>query len=653
MKIQFFKLAKAVLLFCCYVTVLPVNASPPYPLEYWALRDVVSNVEVSPDGKNLALVKIPTRDGDPIIEVYKTDAMDEEPYRINSDPMEIQGFYWVSNDVLVMELRQKVREKIDGFNQGVYETLLASVDIKRKRMKKYDQAGAVVENVLPNKKNKIIFSYMPGGEESKIREAFRPRTYYELDLVSGNKKLLMRGKLSVGAVQFDGEGNAWLARGFDPATDEYVWYERVTNKSKWREIYRQSEDSFENFEVRGFDWKSPSIFFVMANNGDDKIGLWEFDVETKSFGEIIYRRNDVDVAGVRFHSNVWERPDQVVGVAYSKASVEIEYFDEVEAATHQQLSGVIPSAHYLRINSRSRNDSTMTIYNVGPRDPGSYYLLHKGRLNKVGSRQPLLEAQNLADVRYIEYKARDGSTIPAYVTIPNGEPPFPAVVMPHGGPFVSEVVLYDEWSQMLANNGYLVLQPQYRGSMGRGLNHYLSAFKGGGQGGYKMQDDKDDGMLYLVEQGLADPDRLAMYGWSYGGYAALVAASRKEQIYQCAIAGAAVSDNQMQVNYYRAHLRGAQKEEQLGMWDDSISPIAEASRVNIPLLLVHGSVDQRVPLKHAEKYRAELDKHQKNYKYVELDGADHFSNTLYFDHQKLLFESMISYLENDCGPSGL
>lgn len=168
-----------------------------------------------------------------------------------------------------------------------------------------------------------------------------------------------------------------------------------------------------------------------------------------------------------------------------------------------------------------------------------------------------------------------------------------------------------------------------------------------------MQDDKDDGALYLVEEGLADPNRMAMFGWSYGGYAALVAASRTPQIYQCVIAGAAVSDPNMQVNYYRFELRGTPALEQINMWDDSISPIKEVEKVNVPMLLIHGDVDQRVPLDHAKKYRKLLDKYNKNYKYLELKGADHFSNTWTYDHQRSIYTSMIDFLENDCGTMSL
>ena len=109
----------------------------------------------------------------------------------------------------------------------------------------------------------------------------------------------------------------------------------------------------------------------------------------------------------------------------------------------------------------------------------------------------------------------------------------------------------------------------------------------------------------------------------------------------------------MQVNYYRFLMRGAQRDEQLRMWDDSISPIKEVAKVNVPMLLIHGDVDQRVPPEHAKKYRKLLDKYNKNYKYLELEGADHFSSTLFYRHQIALYESMTDFLRNDCGPGGL
>lgn len=630
-------------------------SAEPYPLEYWALRDVFSNVQVSPDGKHLSLMKIATRDANPVLEVYDATDLKKEPFRLNADPMEITGYGWVGNDNIVVSFRQKVRDQIEGFNRGVYETKLALLDVKKEKIEQFREVNPGVENLLPGKPNKIIISFNPSGgkDVSRLERAFRPRAYYEFDLDKGRKKLLMQGQISMGNVEYDGDGNPWLARGYDDNDDEYTWFYRGVEDKGWEEIFRMHEDSFETFRVMGKDPEKPGTLLVLAHNGRDKTALWEFDIAGKKFGEMVYARNDVDIAGVRRHSNDWTHPDTIVGVSYNTDKTHVEYFDAVEGATYAQLESLLESAHNVYITSRSKDGKTLTVYNVGPNDPGSYYLIKDGALKAIGSKHPLLKSADLADVKYIDWKARDGRKIYGYVTIPKGEPPYPLVVLPHGGPFVPETIAYDEWGQVLANNGYMVLQPQYRGSRNYGLDYYMSSFKDGGQGGYKMQDDKDDGALHLVDKGLADKDRIAMFGWSYGGYAALVAASRTPQVYQCVIAGAAVSDTEMQVGYYSNRMEGASKLEQLNMWGDSVNPIDEVQKVNVPMLLIHGSVDQRVPPVHVRKYLSKLDKYNKNYKYVELEGADHFYSTLFYDHQIKLYTSMIDYLKNDCGPGGL
>jgi dipeptidyl aminopeptidase/acylaminoacyl peptidase len=176
-----------------------------------------------------------------------------------------------------------------------------------------------------------------------------------------------------------------------------------------------------------------------------------------------------------------------------------------------------------------------------------------------------------------------------------------------------------------------------------------SAYQNGSEAGYAMQDDKDDGALYLAEQGLADAKQMAMFGWSYGGYAALVAASRTPQIYQCTIAGAAVTDMVYQLNNYLTdlRLRGASKIQQVSYRKGAINPIDEVENINIPLLMIHGDVDQRVMPKHARLYLDKLDDAQKPYKMVWLEGADHFSNTLFYEHKIILYKELTEFLASD------
>ena len=638
---------------------LALAAAPePYPLEYWALRAVINNAQVSPDGRYLGLMKIPSKKANPIIEVYKTADLSKKPFVIGAKKMEVTNFYWASNKDIVFTIRQQVRDKIEGYNRGVFEEKIAIVDVINETMQKFDDINPTIESLLRHKPGKIIISFFEGdddGPASKLSEAFRPRAYWEFDLDRGSKRLLIRGKISLGNIDFDGEGNPILARGYSVAEDSYITYYREPGGSGWERLYTQHEDDPETFTAIGFDEASPGNMLVYANNGDDKVGLWSYDTKTRKFEELIYRRSDVDVWAIRLHSNRWQYPDTVTGISYFTDKLHYEYFDEIEGATYAQLARVIPFGHTVSIPSRSRDGNTMTILNTGPRDPGTYYLLKDGKLQAVGSKQPLLESENLADVEYITYKSRDGKIIPAYLTVPQGEPPFPLVVHPHGGPFVAEGIDYDERAQMLANNGYLVLQPQYRGSRNYGLDFYHAAFEDGGQIGHKMQDDKDDGAMFLVEQGLADPNRIAMYGGSYGGYAALIAASRTPQIYQCVIASSVVSDPIRQINYLRFSVIGdAWEDEQfIKSWDNAVSPVKETARVNVPILLIHGTVDQRTPPEQAKIYLKTLEKHNKNYKYVELKDADHFTNTWTFDHKQKMYGAILDFLANDCWPNGL
>ena len=659
MKFQHYKnrIGSVLLGACVGLAVFAQAETPePYPLNYWALREVISNVQLSPEGDRVSLLKIPSREADPILEIYDASDLSKDPFRVAADPMEIIDYGWVSNNAIGFFARQAVRRQIEGFNEGIFEYKFALLNVDTQKIRSFDQNEyARIANVLPGKPDHFVIeyqdqSYDDDGPRSR-NTAWRPASYWEYNAKTGTRKLLIRSKLRLGNIRFDPDGNPILASGYDERTGHYIRYHRAEDGG-WEEFHRLHEDEWEQFTPFDFDEENPELIYARAHNGENTAGIWLFNVETKQFIEPVYKRPDIDASGPIYHSNYWANPGIETGVVWYKDKRHIEYWDAEEKAIQSQLESVIPHAYNVNFE-RSRDGSTFLISNSGPRDPGTYYLLKDGKLQTIGSQLPLLDGDKLADVRYITYEARDGRMIPGYITVPNSEPPYPLVVMPHGGPFVSEVVDYDEWGQMLANNGYLVLQPQYRGSRLYGLDFYKSAFIDGGQGGYKMQDDKDDGALYLVEQGLADPDRIAMYGWSYGGYAALVAASRTPQIYQCVIAGAAVSDNNLQVNYYRFEFEGSAMIAQLNMWDDSISPINEVAKVNVPLLLIHGSVDQRVPPEHAERYRKELERHEKKFNYVELEGADHFYNTLWYDHQLKLYNSMIDYLQNDCGPGGL
>ncbi len=400
--------------------------------------------------------------------------------------------------------------------------------------------------------------------------------------------------------------------------------------------------------LAGFDPDNPERgYFINWAEGEDKAALFEFDFVTGQIGKKLFQDKDADVMGIQTHSIPGN--DKLVAAIYPGAKMERHWFDEDEKALYEALEQQIPHAHQISISSRSIDGKAMIVTNRGPRDPGSFWLVKDGQLAKLGSRNPLVNPDQLADVEYIRYPARDGRTIPAYVTKPKGKGPFPLIVLPHGGPMVNEVVTYDEWGQLLANQGYMVIQPQYRVTTGWGREHFLAGF---GEYGKAMQDDKDDGALYLVEQGLVDPDRIAMFGWSYGGYAALVAASRDPNIYQCTIAGAAVS-NWPKLKQVWGRGRDSAVDQYWLNTAYGVNPVDEVAKVNIPLLMVHGDVDRRVLYYHFTDYKKAFEKTGKDGQFITLDGADHFYATLMYTHQQQFFTKMLDYLANDCGPGGL
>ena len=640
----------------------------PYPPEIWAANPGMATVRVSPDGKYLSWISYEdaTSVDGPVILVFDISNEDGElelVLRQKAEHMQIQTYRWISPTSFVMALRAQVRRQTQGFNQGVFANRVALVNVAKKTMNTFDEGTGGIAHVLPHEPNKIMVSVQEGAATSgsRLASAYRPLAFYKLDLETGKKKLVIRAKPSQFALAFDPMGNPVRSLGFDENNEELVYYYRSEGSSQWTEYYRLHIDSYERFDPVGVDPQAKDHIFVIAHNGHDRAGFWSYDMANRRFAELVFRTSDDDPNPVPvddltpvFHTNEWEQLGEVTGIQYFAGKRTREFIDEVESAIYHQLTSVVKNSANLDILSRSTDGQTIVIFNEGPHDPGTYYLLHKGKLTVLGSLAPEIESDRLAAVEYKHWESTDGRRVYGYVTKPQGEPPFPLVVLPHGGPHVTERISYDPWAQMLANHGYLVLQPQYRGSHNYGLDFYKASFESKeSQAGRMMQADKDSGALFLVEQGLADGDRLAMVGWSYGGYAALIATIRDPQIYQCAVAGAAVSDPVMQLNNYRYGLQGAQKEEQFGTWLTAVSPIDEVEKVNIPLLLVHGSADARVSLDHVIKYRRQLDKYEKDYQYVELSNAAHIYSTLNYKHREKFYGEMLRFLKEDCGPEGL
>ncbi len=321
----------------------------------------------------------------------------------------------------------------------------------------------------------------------------------------------------------------------------------------------------------------------------------------------VFAKPGSDIDDVWFDEN-----NQLVAAYWSDDRDRTEWFDPAMKALQARLDKALPGGQ-VRLAGRSRDRSRMLVWAGRENDPGVWYIYTPAarKLDLFFAEKPAIDPVQMAVPRFISYRARDGAEIKALLTLPLGRNPtgLPLILLPHGGPYgVHDQLKFDTEVQFLANRGYAVLQPNFRGSGGSG-----DAFVklGDGQIGRKMQDDLDDAMDWAVAQGIADPGRVCMVGSSYGGYAALFAVIRNPERYRCAASFAGVTDWSAQLRYdknYFSRDEGRKWKQQIsgsqsGFSLDDVSPVKQIGRLTRPVLLAHGERDTRVPFKQFTAFK--------------------------------------------------
>ncbi|MEM7638877.1 MAG: prolyl oligopeptidase family serine peptidase [Pseudomonadota bacterium] len=628
-------------------------------IEDFATRSVMRAPSLSPDGEHVAYRVAQTKNGDYFIEIRDTDNLAKKPVRIGSEVMSISGFNWIGDDYILVNFLQKVRDQVKDTNEGVFDDKRAIV--------KADGTGRFIEifddttivSSLPSKPNAVLVrtSKFNRDDVSRLQASGRSigdiqvRDFYEMNVKTGGLKKVLNANSRFFGYQIDMKGNIRLATEYDAGTRENIYYHRAADRdSQWTELFRNSVDDYaDRLEILGFDPQNDNIIFVAATNGEDLASVYEYDLGKKALGEKIFGLSDQDIENALFHPN-YAKAGELVGFGYYDEDGKYErvFLDGEMQNLFATLQATFPD-NDLFLGRQSRDGKAITFTTQNYDNPGTYYLLNESGLQELGKSRINLDQEKLFRQEYITYESRDGVEIPAYVTFPKGEGPHPLVVMPHGGPWVSyRPARFDEWSQFLASQGYMVIDPLFRGTTGLGTEHWLSSF---GEWGKMMSDDMDDGALHLIQEGLVDPDRVAMFGWSFGGYSAFAASVRSPQIYQCTIAGAGVGDPVLFRAAFSGNrfLRPQLEKGYVGL--DTIEMAAD--QASVPVLVIHGDLDQRVRIFHSEKFVAEMKNKNKPHKFVVLEGADHFDNTLNYEHRKLMYTEMATFLENDCGPGGL
>lgn len=395
--------------------------------------------------------------------------------------------------------------------------------------------------------------------------------------------------------------------------------------AEWKKI--ASFDMFDERDpIEPVGFAADGSLYVRAYNGADKQALYRLDIATgKLDKEPLVRLADFDFAG-----RIVVR-DRTLGIQYSADADSAAWFDPKMKAIQDKIDQLLPATTNRLSLPRYPKSPWILVYSDSDRQPPVYrlYNTETGLLNEVAQLYPKLNPLEMGKTQFVRYKARDGMEIPGWLTIPHGSTGknLPVVVSVHGGPWVrGRNWGWESDTQFLASRGYAVFQPDFRGTEGYGFKHFRSSWK---QWGLKMQDDVADGTRWLIEQGIADPKRICIFGGSYGGYAAMMGMVNDPDLYKCAINFAGVTDINLMYSghwsmnsdmsaVFRKHgmpkMIGDKEKDAAQL--KATSPIEQAARIKGPVLLGYGGSDVRVPIYHGRLFHEAVKKTNPNVEWV-------------------------------------
>ncbi|MBN1115837.1 MAG: S9 family peptidase [Bacteroidales bacterium] len=417
---------------------------------------------------------------------------------------------------------------------------------------------------------------------------------YKLNIVTGEYKLLAENPGNIVGWMTDHNGMLRVAQAILPNGDVDLLYRDDENEPFESILKTPWKDSFDPFFFT-FDNK---MLYAISNIGRDKKEVVVFDPKSQSEVKVLYKNSLVDVDIIRFS----KKRRVLTSAEYYDDKKEIYFFDKKTEELYQKLAEIFPDKS-ISVNSASLDEDKFIVRTYSDKTRGKYYLFNteNEKIEKIAEVSPWIDEQQMADMKPIQYESRDGLTIHGYLTVPKGvqQKKLPTVILPHGGPWLRDVWEFDPEVQFLANRGYAVLQMNFRGSTGYGKEFWFKSIK---QWGKDMQNDVTDGVYWLINEGVADRDRIAIYGASFGGYVALAGAAFTPDLYACAVDYVGVSSmftfmetippywEPLKPQYYA--MVGDPVEDSALFAE--ISPLLHADNIKIPLFIAQGTNDPRV-----------------------------------------------------------
>ena len=551
------------------------NKAPLIPMEDFFRNPEKSSFNISPNGNHIAYMK-PWKSR---MNVFVMDMITKKEARLTSSQERgIYGFAWLTN-------KRIGYIKDEGGNENMH---FYAVNIDKSNeidLTPFENVQARIIDDLEDDPNHIII-----GLNKRNPQIHDP---YRINVNDGKMDMIAENPGNISEWMTDHDGKLRIAITSDGVNTSI--------------LHRASEsEKFESILTTDFKVSVSPLFFtfdnknlyVASNRGRDKSAVFKFDLNNAQEEKLIFEHDEVDVSGLMYS----RKRKVLTGVNYTVAKNEMTFFDTWREDIQQKLEENLPG-YEVGITSFSEDEAKAVVVTYSDKSRGTYYYydIDKNKLTELGKASPWLNEEDMSDMKPVQYRSRDGLVINGYLTLPKGTngKNLPVIVNPHGGPWHRDSWGYKSEIQFLANRGFAVFQMNFRGSTGYGREFWEKSFK---QWGKSMQDDISDGVNWLIDEGIANPDRIAIYGASYGGYATLAGLTFTPDLYACGIDYVGVSSlftfMESMPPYWELYRKMLY--EMVGHPDKdkellaSASPLLHIDKIKVPLFIAQGANDPRV-----------------------------------------------------------
>jgi dipeptidyl aminopeptidase/acylaminoacyl peptidase len=646
-------------------------AAQAIPIEALSRLPALQSVSMSPDGKHLvALVPSPKHPEETALATWDVDALAKGPKVLtpSGEHMKFMAAAALKAGKVLAIARQEWTGQLGGCGEGkrvgATRTFLVKAYMTGDDQKQFDEAfasetrklgiseqtqrclelagTASLVNMLPLDPDRVVIR--------QLSEISLTSSYYLYNLKTRETSLLFRGGARATPALFDARTGKVLAKSeIVPDGDDYQQQVLLLDPKTGRfepqaPLNTRLSDRY-TVNVAGVD-DATGKYYVLTDQFSDKVQARLYDPAQRAYDpEPVVADRDYSIGALLF-STRRDNFNQVVGFVVDGPYRQTTYVDPAHKAIQAAIRKAFPDQQ-ITIASYTDDFSRVLFSTQSPDTPIAYHLLLDQQLVTLGSQRPWLDKAATGEERWVGYQARDGREIPAILDLPagwkQGDAAAPAIVLPHGGPWARDYVGWDISGSvpLLTSRGYAVLRPQYRGSSGLGRELWLA---GDRQWGLKMSDDNDDGAAWLVAQGIAAKDRIAIFGYSYGGFAAVAAAVRSPSPYECAIAGAPVANlGRLGTSWSDDRLQRILQ----GRTVTGMDPMRSTANAHLPIMLFVGDRDVRTPSWHANDfYKAIKDRVPASFHLI--PDMSH-SLPWYPRQQQQTLGLIVDYLANHCG----